>query len=129
MPAPLSNDLRIRIAEARAQDAVGRASVDRVLRLVRETGSVEPAPHGGGAPKRIQEAPNGESAHGVVPRNRGRVVTMLGAMSIDGLEALMLVEGHDGAQFATHLSLTRSIHRIDKMHRGPQSMPCLRGTC
>lgn len=67
MPAPLSNDLRIRIVEARAQDeatyemlaerfAVGRASVDRVLRLARETGSVEPAPHGGGAPKRIQEA-------------------------------------------------------------------------
>jgi transposase len=59
MPAPISTDLRIRIVEARAQEGltyeefadrfhVGRATVDRVLRLARETGSVEPAPHAGG---------------------------------------------------------------------------------
>lgn len=30
---------------------------------------------------------------GIVPRNRGRVVTMLGAMSLDGMEAMMLVHG------------------------------------
>lgn len=38
-------------------------------------------------------APRGERAHGVVPRNRGRVTTMLGALSIDGIEAMMTVEG------------------------------------
>ncbi|MFY0539472.1 DUF977 family protein [Nannocystis pusilla] len=59
MPIAISTDLRIRIVEARAQErltyeqlaerfGVGRATVDRVLRLARETGSVEPRPHGGG---------------------------------------------------------------------------------
>lgn len=38
-------------------------------------------------------APRGERARGVVPRNRGRVTTMLGALSIDGIEAMMTVEG------------------------------------
>ncbi|WP_245913950.1 IS630 family transposase [Nannocystis exedens] len=38
-------------------------------------------------------APRGKRAHGVVPRNRGRVTTMLGALSIDGIEAMMTVEG------------------------------------
>ena len=67
MPAPISTDIRIRILEARAQEGqtyeelaerfgVGRATVDRVLRLARETGSVEPAPHGGGTPPRVGEA-------------------------------------------------------------------------
>lgn len=67
MTTPISNDLRIRIVEARAQEAqsyeqlaerfgVGRATVSRILRLARETGSVEPAPHGGGAPRRVTEA-------------------------------------------------------------------------
>lgn len=35
---------------------VGRATVNRVLRLARETGSVEPAPHAGGVPRRVTEA-------------------------------------------------------------------------
>ena len=67
MPAPISTDLRIRIIEARVQDrqtyeelaerfGVGRATVDRILRLARETGSVEPAPHAGGSPPRIGDA-------------------------------------------------------------------------
>jgi len=34
--------------------SVGRASVSRWLRRERETGSVEPLPHGGGQPRRIQ---------------------------------------------------------------------------
>ena len=38
-------------------------------------------------------APRGRRAVGIVPRNRGRVVTMLGAMSLDGMEAMMLVQG------------------------------------
>lgn len=37
--------------------------------------------------------PIGQRVHGVVPRNRGRVTTMLGALSIDGVEAMMTVEG------------------------------------
>ena len=67
MPAAISNDLRIRIIEARVQDGqtyealaerfgVGRATVDRMLRLARETGSVEPAPHAGGTPRRVSAA-------------------------------------------------------------------------
>lgn len=66
MPAAISTDLRIRIVEARAKEGqtyeelaerfdVGRATVDRVLRLARETGSVEPAPHGGGTPRRVTD--------------------------------------------------------------------------
>lgn len=35
--------------------AVGRATVTRLLRLVRETGSVEPAPHGGGPARLVTE--------------------------------------------------------------------------
>lgn len=38
-------------------------------------------------------APRGARAPGTVPRNRGRVTTMLGALSIDGIEAMMTVEG------------------------------------
>ena len=67
MSAPLSIDLRIRILEARAKEgltydqladrfAVGRATVHRLLRLARETGSVEPAPHGRRSPRRVTEA-------------------------------------------------------------------------
>jgi transposase len=66
MPIAISTDLRIRIVEARAQEGqtyeqlaerfgVGRATVDRVLRLARETGSVEPRPHGGGAVRRTNQ--------------------------------------------------------------------------
>jgi transposase len=42
-------------------------------------------------------APRGARAPGIVPRNRGRVTTMLGAISIDGIEALMTVEGGTNA--------------------------------
>ena len=170
-----------------------RATVDRILRRARETGSVEPAPHGGGPQRLISEAeqpfvaqlvaarpdatrnelcaalarehnihisratmgrelhrlgmtgkkslvaserckegvevqhkafveriqacdperlifldesgshvamtrtqawaPKGRRAPGIVPRNRGTVTTMLGALSIDGIEAMMTVEG------------------------------------
>lgn len=37
--------------------------------------------------------PLGQRVHGIVPRNRGRVTTMLGALSIDGIEAMMTVQG------------------------------------
>jgi transposase len=38
-------------------------------------------------------APRGERAHGQVPRNRGEVTTMLGALDARGVRALMTVEG------------------------------------
>ena len=38
-------------------------------------------------------APKGRRAFGRVPRNRGRVTTMLAALSIDGIEAMMTVQG------------------------------------
>jgi len=64
MPEPLSLDLRERIVAAyergdltRDQVAelfqVGRASVNRLVRRFRETGSVEPSPHAGGKPRKL----------------------------------------------------------------------------
>jgi transposase len=64
MPEPLSLDLRERIVTAyesgdvtRDEVAelfqVGRASVNRLVRRFRETGTVEPTPHGGGKPRKL----------------------------------------------------------------------------
>ena len=39
--------------EVAARFHVGRATVNRWLRRYRETGSVEPSPHGGGTPRQI----------------------------------------------------------------------------
>lgn len=60
MTRPISKDLRERIVELKESGAsyqevadqllVGRATVNRVLRRKRETGDVEPRPHGGGKP-------------------------------------------------------------------------------
>lgn len=63
---PLSPDLRLRIIDAyenqegtqadlAARFKVGQASVERLVRLKRETGSIEPRPHAGGTPPRITE--------------------------------------------------------------------------
>jgi len=38
-------------------------------------------------------SPKGERAHGKVPRNRGVVTTILGALTLAGLTAVMTVEG------------------------------------
>lgn len=38
-------------------------------------------------------SPEGERAQDVVPRNRGTVTTMLGALSLDGICAMMTIEG------------------------------------
>lgn len=65
MPAPISDDLRQRIValygksgatyDLVAEDlGVGRATVSRVLRLHRETGSVSPKPASGGRPKSLR---------------------------------------------------------------------------
>jgi transposase len=64
MTKPISEDLRRRIVKERleakkgydelaAQFLVGRATVSRLLRTYRETGDVQPKPHGGGMPPRI----------------------------------------------------------------------------
>lgn len=63
MPRPYSTDLRERvlaacergltIGEVSRQFGVGAATVKRWRRLQRRTGSVEPAPHGGGNPLRV----------------------------------------------------------------------------
>lgn len=38
-------------------------------------------------------APRGERAHDYIPRCRGTVTTMLGAMTLEGMTALMTIEG------------------------------------
>jgi len=49
-------------------------------------------------------APCGERAHGSVPRNRGEVTTMLGALDVRGVRAMMTVEGATDAEvFETFL--------------------------
>lgn len=49
-------------------------------------------------------APRGERAHGAVPRNRGEVTTMLGALDLHGVRAMMTVEGATDAEvFETFL--------------------------
>ena len=66
MAAPLSVDLRKRIVEARTREGltyeqlaarfgVGRATVDRLLRRWRETGSVEPNQMGGNRGRLIED--------------------------------------------------------------------------
>lgn len=67
MPEPLSVDLRERIVKAHARGGqsnedlakvfqVGRATVTRLVKRFRETGSVVPDPHGGGREKRLTAA-------------------------------------------------------------------------
>jgi transposase len=49
-------------------------------------------------------APCGERVHGDVPRNRGEVTTMLGALDVGGVRAMMTVEGATDAEvFETFL--------------------------
>ena len=38
-------------------------------------------------------APEGERVHGSVPRNRGTVTTLLGALGLGGMRAMMTIEG------------------------------------
>lgn len=49
-------------------------------------------------------APRGERAHGTVPRNAGTVTTMIGALDVNGVRAMMTVEGATDAEvFETFL--------------------------
>ena len=80
MTRPISEDLRRRILEVREESGktyeelaeqfrVGRATVNRVLRLKRETGDVQPRPRGGGMPRRVadEELPRGKRPVGAHP--------------------------------------------------------------
>lgn len=48
--------------------------------------------------REFARSPEGERAHDVVPRNRGTVTTMLGALTADGISALMTIEGGTSAE-------------------------------
>ena len=49
-------------------------------------------------------APRGQRAHGAVPRNAGTVTTMIGALDVNGVRAMMTVEGAtDGEVFETFI--------------------------
>lgn len=49
-------------------------------------------------------APRGERAHGAIPRNVGTVTTMIGALDVSGVRAMMTVEGAtDGEVFETFI--------------------------
>jgi transposase len=49
-------------------------------------------------------APRGQRAHAAKPRNRGRAVTLIGAMGVTGLVATMTVEGGtDGEVFRSYV--------------------------
>ena len=49
-------------------------------------------------------APRGERAHGAVPRNTGTVTTMIGALDMNGVRAMMTIEGATDAEvFETFL--------------------------
>lgn len=49
-------------------------------------------------------APRGERAHGIVPRNAGTVTTMIGALDLNGVRAMMTIEGATDAEvFETFL--------------------------
>lgn len=60
-------------------------------------------------------APRGQRAYGLLPRNRGAVLTMIGALSLGGLKALMTFRG------GTTLPLFRRFvrhHLAPVLHRG-----------
>ena len=49
-------------------------------------------------------SPRGERVHDEVPRNRGQVTTILGALTVEGLVAVMTIEGGtDTAVFETYV--------------------------
>ena len=64
MPAPLDDDLRRRVfdaslsasaAQVATRFAVSVATVERLRKLHRETGSLTPKPHGGAPPRRVSD--------------------------------------------------------------------------
>lgn len=76
VPGPISRDLRERIVAARGDGLtyrriakslrIGVASVSRILRLQRETGTVEPARFAGGAAKRLIKDSDLDTLHELI---------------------------------------------------------------
>ena len=60
-------------------------------------------------------APRGERVHGSVPRNRGEVTTMLGALDVRGIRAMMTVEG--GTDADVFEAFTEQV-LVPKLRRG-----------
>ena len=142
MSRPISEDLRRRILEVREESGktyeelaeqfrVGRATVNRVLRLKRETGDVQPRPHGGGMPKRVsdEELPRVQAlvdAHPdatlaelalLVGKALGRPVSRptMGRMMVR-LRLLAKEEG-TGGQRASAAKRPAEAHRVPRGHR------------
>jgi transposase len=135
MPAPISTDLRIRIIEARAQEGqtyeqlaerfgVGRATVDRMLRLARETGSVEPAPHAGGPPRLVTDA------------ERALLSELIRVRPDTTLEELCVALAARTGMEVSRSTMSRELHRLGltrKKNRWwpgssarPRSWPCVK---
>ena len=90
---------------------VGEATVNRILRLHRETGSVEPRPRGGG---------NRSPIHGEVAKILQRIVESLPDATIDELtEALMTQVELD----TSRASVGRAIQRLGFSRKKKLSLP------
>ncbi len=59
--------------------------------------------------------PSGERVVGVVPRNRGTVLTVVGAIALDGVRAMMAYEGGTSAE--AFLRFTRDA-LVPSLHKG-----------
>jgi hypothetical protein len=56
-------------------------------------------------------APQGQRAQATKPRNRGRTLTMIGAIGVEGLVATMSIEGGtDGDTFRTYVEQVLAPH-------------------
>src|SRR5215469_2452644 len=58
-------------------------------------------------------APQGQRAHGSVPRNRGKNTTLLASLSLSGIGASMIIEGSVNAL---------AEDRLCRAHSGPESV-------
>jgi transposase len=48
--------------------------------------------------RRYARAPKGERAHAAAPVNKGKNITILGALSLEGIQAIMTIEGSTDVQ-------------------------------
>ncbi len=111
MPAPLSFDLRRRVVQAyqngegtyeelATRFGIGRATVDRVLRRERETGSAAAKPTGGSKPKLDED--DMESIHFILLEQPDITLAALAERFV-----------HDGgAEGVTRMTLWRALDRL-----------------
>jgi transposase len=121
MGAPVSREIREAVVRARREReltyeelaelfAIGRASVSRILRLERETGDVEPRPHGGG---------NFSPLQGRVARLLVTVVKDLSDASVSELTAALIKRtGASTSRSAVYRALRRLGYSRKKRHSG-----------